>query len=73
MKNLLYSLATINLQNAIIVMDTGKYQNSLPENNPKVSRRKQQLVNYCLYKGLELEKNDKTVIWGQINSILGTM
>ena len=57
MKNLLDSLATINVQNAVIVMDNKKYQKSLTENKPKVSWKKQKLVDYFLDKGLDLEEN----------------
>ena len=44
-------------------MDNAKYHKSLPENTPKASWKNQQLVDYCLDKGLEIEANDmKTVI-----------
>ena len=44
-KNLLDSLATINVQNAVIVMDDAKYHKSIPENIQKGIWKKQQLVD----------------------------
>ena len=63
MQNMIDSLTTINVQNDVIVMYNTKYHKSLPNNTPKMIYKKQQLVDYCLYKGLELEENDlKTLI-----------
>ena len=74
MRKLLDSSEAINVHNAVIVMDNSKYYKSIPKNTPKASWKNQQLVDYCLNKGLDLEENDlKTVIWVRINSILGTM
>ena len=67
MQKLLESLATINVRNSVIVMDTEKYQQILTQNNPKASCKKQQLVDYCIDNGLGLEENGlKTVIWGRM-------
>ena len=65
MQNLIDSLETMNVNNAVMVTDNSKYHKILPENTPKSSWKKKQLVDYCLNKVLELEENDlKTVIWG---------
>ena len=41
MQNMLDSLETINMHNAVIVTDNTKYHSSLPENTPQVSCKKQ--------------------------------
>ena len=67
MQNLLDSLETINVQNDVIVINNAKYNTILSKNTPKAIRKKQQLVYYCLEKGLDLEENNlKTAIWGRI-------
>ena len=67
MQKLLDSVETISMQNAVIVMENEKYHKSLPDNAPKASCNKHQLVGYCLDKGLDLEENDlETVIWVRI-------
>ena len=68
---LLDALEARDINNAAIMMGNAKYHKTLPERTAKMSRKKQQLIEYCCLKNILTHENDmKSVLWGKVKSFI---
>ena len=68
---LLDSLEARDINNSVIMIHNYKYRNTLPEGAPKLSWKKQHLIEYYCLKNILTHKNDtKSVLWGRFNGFI---